>query len=432
MLGGRAGDAGDDLAVRDAAEAAGDVLAHEPPVVAAHGEAAGWAVHQRRRPLHGVDLGHERGIHQPCLLEQPLPRGPRIVDAQPLDDGVVLAGEQRVQHRQPAPPVAVHPRQLLPRALLLELGVEGKQAALIQPQPPVLQPIAVRIPTQALHALPGGAVDLGAVPPMGLDVAEGWRFALVRSALARIAPGSEHAHTLRGPVIALRQRHLELTLAVVGTVAEPVVHHELDPRRRQQIQVRHRGELMPGQQSVGDLPRARFHQPVSGLGRTGAERHVATEPLPRAPHPVALAIIVAAVRHAPAVGVEVGREILRRPRLALGIGLGVDEVVLAQIHPVTEHHRHRDDHRKPVPHGETPHHPGENTEETVQQACHHRRPPIDAFFGRNFRYYSMKCNNAVRFAKALLHFHPIGQDLLGQGACANHALAQMQNEWITV
>ena len=38
-----------------------------------------------------------------------------IIDPQPIDDGVVLAREQRVHHREADPPVAVHAGELVVR-----------------------------------------------------------------------------------------------------------------------------------------------------------------------------------------------------------------------------------------------------------------------------------------------------------------------------
>ena len=108
VIGGRAGDAGQDFPIADPPIGAGVVLAEHAPEIAAHGHAPFRRVHQRRGPLDSVDLGDEGGVHEPRLLEQPFAVGRGIVDPQPIHDRIVLAREQRMQDRQPDPPIAVH------------------------------------------------------------------------------------------------------------------------------------------------------------------------------------------------------------------------------------------------------------------------------------------------------------------------------------
>ena len=53
-----------------------------------------------------MDLGHDRGVHQPRHVEQPVIVPIGMARFQPVTDRVVLVREQRVQHRQAHPPVA--------------------------------------------------------------------------------------------------------------------------------------------------------------------------------------------------------------------------------------------------------------------------------------------------------------------------------------
>ena len=72
-----------------------------------------------RRPLDGVDLRHDGGVHQPGDVEQPVVVPVGMRGLQVVADRVVLADEQRVQHRQADPPVADEP------GLLDAIGGEG-------------------------------------------------------------------------------------------------------------------------------------------------------------------------------------------------------------------------------------------------------------------------------------------------------------------
>ena len=87
---------------------------------------------QRRRPLDRVDLGDEGGVDEPRLLEQPFAVGRGIFDAQPIDDGIVLAREQRVHHREADPPVAVDAGKLVVGDIACR--IDGKMPAFIEMQ----------------------------------------------------------------------------------------------------------------------------------------------------------------------------------------------------------------------------------------------------------------------------------------------------------
>ena len=60
-------------------------------------------IEQRRGPFHGVDLGHERRVDQPRVLEELLVRPLRIDRAQPIANSVLLQCEQGAEHGEPEP-----------------------------------------------------------------------------------------------------------------------------------------------------------------------------------------------------------------------------------------------------------------------------------------------------------------------------------------
>jgi hypothetical protein len=66
-------------------------------------------------------------------------------------------------------------------------------------------------------------------------------------------------------------------------VHEPVVHHELNPRRGHQIENRRRDELVTGHQLAADDTRIR-HQQVGRIGKRVLERDVAAEAATRRAH----------------------------------------------------------------------------------------------------------------------------------------------------
>ena len=75
---------------------------------------------------------------------------------------------------------------------------------------------------------------------------------------------------------------------------EPVVHHELDPRRRDHVEDRGGLECRARQQLQADAPRARRHE-IGGVRERLAQRDVAPEPHARAAHARAGQIVVGAV-----------------------------------------------------------------------------------------------------------------------------------------
>ena len=88
-------------------------------------------------------------------------------------------------------------------------------------------------------------------------------------------------------------------------VHEPVVHHELDPRRGDHVEDRGRLECRAGQQLQAHAARARRHE-IGGIRERLAQRDVAPEPHARAAHARTGQVVVGAIAGA-------GGPSLRRP-----------------------------------------------------------------------------------------------------------------------
>ena len=108
-----------------------------------------------RSPLDGVYLRQDGGIDETCAEIQVL-IGPRGIDGtQTVADQVVLSSEERVQHAQPDPPVAVHTRIV---------NAAARRAA-ADPSSPILSFPCCAGP-QAVLGFTIGPVDLRRVPPV--------------------------------------------------------------------------------------------------------------------------------------------------------------------------------------------------------------------------------------------------------------------------
>ncbi len=84
---------------------------------------------------------------------------------------------------------------------------------------------------------------------MGLGIAIGRGLTLVRRAAHVVRQGMQDGEGGRGPVIAGRQRQAVRRLrGIAAAVTEPVVHHELDPARDKNVEMRHRLEAAAREQ----------------------------------------------------------------------------------------------------------------------------------------------------------------------------------------
>ena len=193
----------------------------------------------RRRPLDRVDLRHQGGVDQAGAVVELVVRPVRVLLGEPVADRVVLAGEERVQERQPEPEVAGDAGEVDERlevARELAVGVEAELAALLR---------AERVRERRV-----AAVDLGAVPPVGVGGDIGRRGAV--AGMAGVGARALDPHRPLGPVVVLGELELERLLLDVLPVAEPVVHLELEPGAGEDVDDRRRLELVARQELPAD------------------------------------------------------------------------------------------------------------------------------------------------------------------------------------
>ncbi|GJE46879.1 hypothetical protein AEGHOMDF_6088 [Methylobacterium soli] len=189
-----------------------------------------------------------------------------------------------------------------------------------------------------------GAVDLRAVPPAGLDIGVGLGPAPVRGGSA-VRLGRQNGHPPLGPIIAGRQRDLVRRGGLVARfVAQPIVHHELDPGRGEDIQVRDFLERAAREQPVADQARARLEQRRRRFPEGLIERHVAAEAGARHAHPGFREVVEAPISRPRRANIEPGG--VGRGRRH---GLGVGEIADPHQGAMTDDHRDRDQERPAVP-----------------------------------------------------------------------------------
>ena len=134
-----------------------------------------------RRPVERMDLRHQGDVDKSRFLEELLVVPVGVLGFQRVANRVVLVGEQRVHHGEAEPPVAVDSREV--DALLFGIGVEQQQAVVQQGE------LAVLVGADLLLNAQLAAVDLRAVPPMGLGVEIAGRVNVV-GVVARRVPGA--------------------------------------------------------------------------------------------------------------------------------------------------------------------------------------------------------------------------------------------------
>jgi hypothetical protein len=333
----RAHDPAEDLGVAEAAEAVLDVLAEQAGVVRVHRRPERRVVDDARRPLDRVDLGHQRRVDQPRRVEQPLVVPARVLLLENVADRVVLLGEQRVQAGEPEPPV------------LVEAGQVDAGLGRILRQPavrPDLQ-LAVLEGADRVLGLLVGAVDLRAVPPVGLGVAEVDPVAVPGGPVPRRrdADRAMHVHRMLRPVVVVGDRHLHAVLGIAAAMEEPVVVLELDPRGGEDVEARGRLELVARHQLERDGARVRVVEPRRLLGLDPLRVDVARElGLDRA-HLLVLEV----VPHA--VGTARGERLRRRLLGGLGLDLHrrVEQVHVAQVEPQRQQVQQAERERQLVP-----------------------------------------------------------------------------------
>src|SRR2546427_6405718 len=111
---------------------------------------------------------------------------------------------------------------------------------------------------------------------MGGDVDERGRAAIPRRQ-ARIAQRFEDAQWWLWPAVGLIERDVPIVVLVALSVAQPVVHHELQPGRGQQIEALGRNKLVAGQQLAADGARVGAEQGTFVLNHSVVKGTVAPE-----------------------------------------------------------------------------------------------------------------------------------------------------------
>ena len=325
MVGRRAGDAAEHLVLAPLAEP----LAEDPVPVRAHPVPRRRVRDDRRRPLDGVDLRHQRRVDQPRLAEELVVRPLGMLCRQPVGDRVVLEREERVQQGEAEPEVAGDARQV-------ELRVEVTRQLAVGVEP---EPAARALAERARHRRLA-PVDLRAVPPVriGRHPRGG---APVRVG-ERVRARAFDPHRPLAPRVVVGELELERLLRQVLAVAEPVVHLELEPRAGEDVHDRRGPELVAREQAAADEARIRVEQARQRLGMGAVERDVAAEAGSDHPHRRAVEVVVAPVGRAGVAGAAV--------RIGLrAAGAGVVEVLLAQADPEADERRYAEQPRQPVP-----------------------------------------------------------------------------------
>ena len=300
-------------------------VADQPVPVGVHAVVQRRVGQDGRRPFDGVDLGHHRGVDQPRHVEQPVVVPLGVGRRQVRADGVVLAREQRVQHRQAHPPVADEP------GVLHAVVGHGQAAVGLQPQ------AAAGVLAQAVLRGLVAAVQLRAVPPVRhlVDGAAGGGLFPRRARGVGLAAADEHLGlpVARARRVAVGQRHLDGLEVVDLAVVDPVMVHELDPAGRQQVEERHFlhprlavGTRRAAQQHAADDARVGRHQLLARLGPDGGQRHVAQEARARGAFHRVGQVVPAAVG-----GAEVRHAHRRHLPLGLKAHQHVGRVAAAQV-----------------------------------------------------------------------------------------------------
>src|SRR5262249_32712352 len=156
----------------------------DAPPVDRHADLQRGMAQDGGRPVHRVNLGHQRGVDQAGDAVQVVVAPIRVFALQAVANGVVLQGEQVVEDAQPHPPNDA-------QAGLLNAGAVDFHHAVLDTD------LAAVAGPEAVGGGLAAAVNFRAVPPVGLGVgigrlfAVGWAFgrvALVGIGARRIGP----------------------------------------------------------------------------------------------------------------------------------------------------------------------------------------------------------------------------------------------------
>ena len=163
MVDAGTGNATDDFASRgDAAEELSEGFADETPPICVHGNFKGRVGEDSGGPFDGVDLSHEGAVDEAGFVED-LVTGPIWVGgADGVADGVVLHGEESMQHLHSDPPIVVEAGERVPIGIARE---ELRAAIAGQEKLAVVVHVSQRLGRSLT-----GTVDLGAIPPCCVNV----------------------------------------------------------------------------------------------------------------------------------------------------------------------------------------------------------------------------------------------------------------------
>src|SRR5215211_4459455 len=175
------------------------------------------------------------------------------------------------------------------------------------------------------------AVDLRAVPPVGVNVDVGRRRPFLFRFAVRIFLRPEDAHRSFGPRIVVRKRYFPGIVLGALTVAQPIAQHELYPRCSKQVERFGRNEGLAPQKLTADGARVGLHEPFV-VGMCPIDGDVTTEARAYATHPGVFEVIVGACRGARA---EVTCA-FRRGYALVGPRLSIVEVLSSQPVAIVE------------------------------------------------------------------------------------------------
>src|SRR5262245_24739005 len=135
---------------------------------------------------------------------------------------------------------------------------------------------------------------------MRLGVAKRRGLALIRRRVAVVRQGAQDRQVGWRPGVAGRQRQpMGWTRGVTPAVAEPVVDHELQPRRNEHVEMWHRHEVAAREQIAAYLPWIGLVEVGRLFAKRVRDRHVAAEARTGHAHPRASELVVTAVGIAP-------------------------------------------------------------------------------------------------------------------------------------
>jgi hypothetical protein len=127
-------------------------------------------------------------------------------------------------------------------------------------------------------------------------------------------------------------------------VAQPVVQHELDPRRHEYVQVWDGNEIAPRQEYTADKPRVGIEECGLRFSECCIDRHVTPEARTCHSHPGTAEIVAAAICLALVAGISAFLRLEQR-----GVALSVIQIAPAHHGAIAEHHHDRDRKRPLIP-----------------------------------------------------------------------------------